>query len=194
MKEIQEVLMFVNPVYVVDDVCIENIDKIYQEAVGMWQKEVGINASNYGGWHSKRFENPPIEEYPFISSLILEIKEAVYNIYNLWQIKKSPSLESFWVNINKKNDFNLNHCHPGSLFSGVYYVDYEKDSGKIVFIRPDTYQHYFSGKAEKNQYTYEKFTFDPQIGRSFIFPSYVDHYVEPNLNDKERISIAFNFS
>jgi uncharacterized protein (TIGR02466 family) len=32
----------------------------------------------------------------------------------------------------------------------------------------------------------------PQPGRLVIFPSWIQHYVQPNLSDQDRISISFD--
>ena len=38
------------------------------------------------------------------------------------------------------------------------------------------------------------FSFKPAVNRLVLFPSWLEHSVEPNLNpDKKRISFSFNF-
>ena len=34
----------------------------------------------------------------------------------------------------------------------------------------------------------------PEVGKLIIFPSWLVHYVEPNLDDSDRISMAFNIT
>ena len=44
-----------------------------------------------------------------------------------------------------------------------------------------------------NQYTSEVYSYVPEENLCLLFPSDVIHYVEPNINKKERISISFNY-
>ena len=41
-----------------------------------------------------------------------------------------------WANINMRYSHNRNHVHPGALWSGVYYIQTPKDSGRIWFTDP----------------------------------------------------------
>ena len=99
------------------------------------------------------------------------------------------SVVNIWCNINYYKDTNAVHLHPHSVYSGVYYVQTPEDCGRICFQHPalDLLYHYptkgkdtlFIGGAV------ERFV--------FIFPSWLKHYVQPNMNiDEKRISISFN--
>ena len=76
-----------------------------------------------------------------------------------------------------------------SYYSGVYYVRTSKDCGEIILEHPalDLLHHYPNGGKDALCWmkAIEK--------RLYIFPSWLKHYVSPNLNkDQERISISFN--
>jgi uncharacterized protein (TIGR02466 family) len=107
-----------------------------------------------------------------------------------------------WLNINKKGSFNPPHIHPGNDYSGVYYVSFPPNSGKIHFLDPRP-QHRVSSPnpahkegtnwyATKNPYDSSIFTYEVTEGKIIIFPSWLMHYVDPNPGDDLRISIAFN--
>ena len=38
----------------------------------------------------------------------------------------------------------------------------------------------------------EKLRFDPEVGMMLVFPSWLQHFVDPFFGENERISIAFN--
>ena len=43
-------------------------------------------------------------------------------------------VSAIWANINTKGNFNTPHTHPGSHYSGCYYVKVPKNSGNLYFI------------------------------------------------------------
>jgi uncharacterized protein (TIGR02466 family) len=45
---------------------------------------------------------------------------------------------------------------------------------------------------EHNRWTSDKVTYKPTAGRMLLFPSWLDHGVEPNLSDEERVCLSFN--
>ena len=153
----------------------------------------GIQISNYGGWHSE-FLDPTVSE---LSPLFDNILERVY--ITAKSLGFDPTLgvklQNSWVNLNRKHDFNSSHRHPGSIFSGVYYIKVPKNSGRIVFETPIA-EHSLtirSDQVEKHNYfTSDAWKVTPTEGKLIIFPSWLRHSVEPNLSNQTRISLAFN--
>ena len=82
-----------------------------------------------------------------------------------------------------------------SVFSGVFYLKVPKNSGKINFMNPNrlTEYHFDSNRVENySSCTSSSRWYDPQVAKMIIFPACVEHYVEGNNSDEDRISIAFN--
>ena len=99
-----------------------------------------------------------------------------------------------WVNINKKGHKNSRHSHfTSNLFmSGVYYVKVPENSGRIRFYDPrghivrdakDTV-HFFG----EHLYQY----IIPQESMLLFFPTWLEHDVEENKSDEDRVSVSFN--
>lgn len=192
MKKIFEHLMFSNYSYYIQDVFTGELDELKKEVFFIQSTDPGVERSNFGGWQSKNIINEDI--YENISVLKDEMLVELKNIYDRWEITSHPKILGMWCNINNKHDFNLPHRHPGSLFSAVFYVDCQQDSGKIVFERSDQFEDYFSAQVEHpNKYTFSNYTFAPDKNSAIFFPSHLKHFVEPNMSEKSRISIAFNF-
>ena len=153
----------------------------------------GLQISNYGGWHSE-FLNPTVSE---LAPLFDNILERVYITAKSSGFKPSlgVKLQSSWVNLNRKHDFNLSHRHPGSIFSGVYYIKVPENSGRIVFENPIAEHSLTIGPEvveEYNHFTSDAWKLQPTEGKLIIFPSWLRHSVEPNLSNDDRISLAFN--
>ena len=142
-----------------------------------------VRKSNKGGWQSDLFKatgefEPLAKEIAgFVSHINLGIEKI-----------KIPQL---WVNVNKKGDWNTIHQHGQYNLAGTYYVKVPEDSGRIVFRdpRPAAISNKFLvDRFDKGEF----FNIKPLEGMLIIWPSYLDHFVEPSNSDEERISISFD--
>lgn len=98
-----------------------------------------------------------------------------------------------WGMVMRKGDHSVFHNHPSCLYSGVLYLDVPENlnpkEGQLVFVDPRTQTRvgrYYSHSV------YQKIT--PKIGHAFVFPNWLDHYVEPHFCDGNRISVSFNLA
>tara|TARA_Y100000361_G_C11156350_1_gene344379 strand:- start:932 stop:1591 length:660 start_codon:yes stop_codon:yes gene_type:complete len=135
---------------------------------------------------------------------------------------RPPQISCFWGNVNKQKEFNPPHVHANSSLSGAYYVkipqsdttteDQKFSAGKICFhdtriekcVSTPLYEEnlgyldlatYSSAKnVSHNPWLDNVAKFKPEEGLMVIFPSWLLHYVEPNLCDEDRIAISFNIS
>lgn len=106
-----------------------------------------------------------------------------------------------WVNINRRGDYHNLHNHPHSWLSGTYYVAIpnqnvspehrtDLDPGAISFFDPRAQANMTAVRGDGQ--------FDPEYrrlpkpGELFLWPSFLHHFVHPNLADEPRISISFN--
>ena len=106
-----------------------------------------------------------------------------------------------WANINHKYSYNRFHTHPGSLWSGVYYVQSPPNCGSILFklVDRDLYgtPTYEKDNIDRQTHQWQTIEHKPIEGRVILFPSWLGHEVQQNLTDVEgengnRISISFN--
>ena len=148
--------------------------------------------SNLGGWQSNDIKLGDI-----LPQLFYEVKERVDELHFYFEFKDElvSTIDNCWVNINKNGDSNAVHDHGQGLFSGVYYVKSEKDSGDIVLRTPVAAHSYAITQdfiKTNNPFNSSIQRFTPKTGDLVLFPSWILHYVEPNLSGEDRISIAFN--
>ena len=104
-------------------------------------------------------------------------------------------ITGMWAIINTKGAFNEKHHHGNSALSAAYYVKAEKDAGNIVFFDPrqaNVFHHPISKAVNSINAQVQSIT--PKAGTLVLFPSYVEHKVNPNLSDEDRIVISFNVS
>ena len=145
-----------------------------------------VTKSNQGGYQSPNLLLNQLEICTLVSDIewkLREIQETpCYKIINL-------VISNIWFNVNRYGNSNLPHLHPMSHYSGVYYVRTPENCGNIYLEHPalDLLYHYPNGGKDA------LFIGEALEKRLYIFPSWLKHYVSPNLNkDQERISISFN--
>lgn len=150
--------------------------------------------SNEMGWHSPtNLHND--EGFAELCACIDGMSGTVAASMNMRNDRRL-AIESFWVNINPKFAYNALHDHPQSMLSGVYYVRADDQSGCLRFRDPRAAKRmnpWPVGPDDKtDQRHWDRVNYKPQPGRLIMFPSWLEHDVEPNMSDEDRISISFN--
>jgi len=184
-----------------------SLDKAALEAAVLAERErdpEGVVVSNAGGWQS---QNKLFREAAFqsLASYILQRAAAVLRDWGLELRGHAPVMNTLWANINGPGDTNNPHHHWGfpipnfNVLSGVYYVRCNMQSGAIRFIdeRPSTKFvtcYSLPVLAGANRFLGEFLTVQPAQGDLLFFPSWIEHKVTANEDQRERISMSFNLS
>jgi len=103
-------------------------------------------------------------------------------------------ISNMWININNNESYNDTHEHPNADLSGCLYVKTHKNCGRIFFKDP-RHIHRMNELNKfnvKTRLTFTEVYYTPEDGKILFFPNWINHGVEPNKQDKDRISIAFN--
>lgn len=199
-------LYFPTAIYVTD---LENAESLNAELIKAIraekaQDEAGIHRSNVkalGGWHS---QNDLMRKAPY-AEITKRIRAAAERVARDcgYDSARKMRIGSMWSIINPKGSFNVSHIHPDCLWSGVYYVQAPKGSGRISFTEPRTQNMMRLAKHEPNtkrpKHCWTQVKYEPRAGKMIIFPAWLYHSVEPNLAEEEgdaadRIIISFNIN
>mgnify|MGYP000609555720 CR=1 FL=1 len=124
--------------------------------------------------------------------LVKEIKSSLPK--SPYNNAKSINISNMWININKPNTFNDIHNHDpfsGIALSGVFYVKVPCRSGNLKFYDPRGILCYAKDMEYYNN-SNSWFTVHSKENLLIIFPSWLEHSVEPNMSSDDRISISFN--
>jgi len=99
----------------------------------------------------------------------------------------------YWVNFNLPGAFNYRHHHSDTtvLLSGACYLKVPPNSGRIIFHDPRGTAISSLADARYNG-TETTISINPEPGMIVYFPCWLEHEVEKNESDHERVSIAFN--
>ena len=154
----------------------------------------GLIKSNFKGWHSKDFNMKDAQPINFIEVIKKNINIALNDMN--WDLSnQSVQIKSIWAIINEKEAWNQKHHHSNSDLSAAYYVSAQDNCGDIVFYdpRPAPVNSHPISKSPNNLNATVN-SVKPEAGMLVLFPSYLEHSVNPNLSDKKRIVISFNIS
>jgi uncharacterized protein (TIGR02466 family) len=118
-----------------------------------------------------------------------------YAMKQSWDTERCKiAMSSMWCSINGRNSFHEQHLHPFSHISGVFYVSCRPDSGCIYFKDPRSARWMIPPPVSKNLPENTLIIrINPVEGVLLLFPSFMEHGVDINNTDTDRISISFNF-
>lgn len=197
-KPLFPTLIFQNDVQHCDELNKTLLDLTYAER----ETGVAVNKSNsaaLGSWHSATNLHKNSDYAPILG----EVNSALALISNALNYSKEHVLKvtSMWSIINPPGNGNRSHCHPNSLWSGVYYVQAPENSGNIEFTDPRTVlvmnQPKYETKKKRPRDCWTKANYKPVPGRMFIFPAWLYHSVASNVSKEagraaDRIIVSFN--
>ena len=173
------------------DIQLDN-NKMAQDIINWSNQDPGVSKTNYKGWHS----TTDMHLKPEYKQLVQELYKMQEEIYQEEWLDRRPKLGNMWANINYLGGYNRPHVHPNCLFSGVYYVKANKNSGVFVANdpRPGMQTMMPSRKPGRPpKHLWREVHLEPIPGRIIMFPAWLWHCVEPNQSNDIRISISFNF-
>lgn len=161
--------------------------------------------SNLGGWQSSW----DLESWGGVGAIkLLAIARNVANRATVDREGRQVAIvwrANMWGNINRSGHGNEFHAHPGSFWSGVYYVDdggiadAPSLGGELEFMDPRgpgaaMYAPQLAFAVAGGRSVGANETVRPKGGRMVMFPAWMLHQVRPYRGDATRISIAFNLS
>tara|TARA_A100001011_G_scaffold338776_1_gene369801 strand:+ start:1853 stop:2455 length:603 start_codon:yes stop_codon:yes gene_type:complete len=187
-------LLFPTPIWTIQLENYKIINEQMYDYIKLAQKndELGTNKSNIKGWHSKDFNLSDKEIMNFIN-LILPSIEKLMDDMSWDKVKQIAKINNMWAIINTGGAANLRHQHGNSTISGAYYVRAPQNSGDIVFYDPRPAAVYSHPNVKNpNLLNAQVNGISPKEGALVLFPSYLDHSVNENISNEERIVISFN--
>ena len=152
----------------------------------------GYTISNRNGWQSRGFDLSDMND--LLHGTILQGLSSFSAIKNTTKMRASA-----WININSPGSYNVKHTHPNSHLSGVMWIKAPKDSGNIVFDNPNGHQTHteinsYNQEFKDQFFVHHSYWLPPIEGRMIIFPSHLQHAVNENKSNEDRISVSFNIT
>ena len=144
--------------------------------------------TNRGGWNSRDMD---ILERPVWAPLRQAVQAAcAAALGEMGRGRDAFELQS-WVNLHERGGFNFLHMHEAALLSGSFYLKVPAGSGALTFRDPraGVLHGIIKGSVANG---HADIQLKPSSGLLVLFPSWMEHYVEPHESDEPRICIAFN--
>jgi uncharacterized protein (TIGR02466 family) len=92
-----------------------------------------------------------------------------------------------WAHVTREGGYHLPHAHPGSTWSGIFYIDSNGTSGKTYWQSP-----YSLERKPGLEFIKDTLSCVSTPGKLLLFPSMITHFAEPYLETSPRIVVAFN--
>jgi len=147
------------------------------------------NSSAVGGYQSQKFDFSATHLF----STALNKTTSQVSKELMIDPKCKTMVTDCWANINSPGSYNRKHTHANSMLSGVYYPSVPDNSGQIVFTDPRIQAYVIRlPTTQKTAFTSRQIKRTPSAGEFILFPSWLEHSVEINRSEKERVSVAFN--
>ena len=143
-----------------------------------------------------------------IENRISNLKRAGYNVAaSSWQDKLDSAKKDYtdyqkinrvkvsnsWMNIQFPGSKLVKHGHPGSAVSGILYLKADDKSNNIYFYNPNPYVLLMGIERYYTEYTFEHSFIKPVAGTLLLFPSWLLHGSNDEVNEsEERIMMSIN--
>lgn len=155
------------------------------------ENPAGVANTNVKGWQSAN-NLQTLEGFADINRRIVQVCQSIGNSQHFL-----PNLvyqHQAWLNISPPGASNQIHYHANCHFSGVYYISLDApDCGSIFFRDPRVASRMLSYPVSKpSEFTTSEVRLRPEEGRMYVFPGWLEHGVEENRSDRDRIGISFN--
>ena len=172
---------------------VENIETIQREFFDLIESS---SFDKHEGWdmHTHRlndtsFKNSYIDKVPaFEEELKKHVYKYMHDVESPFESIEDYVVTSSWLTLTQPGQYAHNHSHGSADISGVYYVNTNTEDGSIFFNSPNnvlTHSYAYSGLVHTCSYR-------PQVGKLILFPGWLEHGVQVNNTDSNRISFSFN--
>jgi len=161
--------------------------------------------TQFGGVYESRFdlfywedaEIQPLVEFVHGS---LARTVAHLNDYSARQMEQLRFEYHAWYHITRQGGFQGTHNHPNASWSGIFCVDpgqprSDQREGTVRFYDPRTNADYYLDPGNQNLQTPFRLgamEVHHEVGKLWLFPSYLLHEVFPYFGEAPRIIVAFN--
>ena len=142
------------------------------------------------GWQSAQ----TLHEREDFRDLVDCIDDAVVPILRFLRIGERPcEITACWATVLARGAAHKLHSHPNNYLSGVYYVRTRPGADTINFHDPRRQTAVIRPPVvELTAENTDQVVVRVSDGTLLMFPSYLEHSVDANASDEERISVSFN--
>ena len=170
-------------------------DDINSEFTIIRNIDSGLNKTNVGGWHSTLYtKTSDLCDYTNIKKLYELVSEFIDEFLENDKTNLYASCVNSWLLENDCGSYNTLHNHGKTDLIGVYYVNIPEGCGGLTLLRTDAFTHTALCCSNNSTQFAKSFTPDIDVGRLYVMPGHIYHYVKPFDSEGLRRSIVFNIN
>jgi uncharacterized protein (TIGR02466 family) len=142
------------------------------------------------GWQSERTLHER-EELGELRSCIGDVAKSVLRFLRIGY--EAVEITGCWATVLARGALHKAHSHPDNFLSGVYYVRTRPGADTINFHDPRNQAGVIRPPVvELTSGNTDQVVVRVSNGTLLMFPAYLEHSVDANASEEERISISFN--
>ena len=142
------------------------------------------------GWQSEQTLHAR-EEFLDLAACVGNATRSVLRFLRIGD--QAVEITGCWATVLARGAAHKAHSHPNNFLSGVYYVRTRPGSDVINFHDPRTQAGVIRPPVvELTAENTDQVAVRVTNGTLLVFPSYLEHSVDANVNEEERISVSFN--
>ena len=141
-------------------------------------------------WQTKSANLHKQKEFKEFTELVISTSKEILD--KLKYDVEDIVITDMWANVLKSGENHPAHTHSNNFLSGVYYL-HSSQGASIMFRDPRPAADVITPrKKETNVTNASLLRYASKQNRAIFFPSWLQHWVEPNKSTNNRISIAWN--
>jgi len=142
------------------------------------------------GWQSEQ----TLHEREELRDLVSCINNAAKSVLRFLRVGYDAfEITGCWATVLAKGAMHKVHSHPNNFLSGVYYLRTHHGADTINFHDPRNQTGIIRPPVmELTAENTDQVVVRVKNGTLLVFPAYLQHSVDANTSEKERISISFN--
>lgn len=141
------------------------------------------------GWQSA----PTLHEREDFRDLVACVNRAVKSVLEFLRIGHDAfEITGCWANVLPKGAAHRTHSHPNNFLSGAYYVRTHPGADTINFHDPRNQTGIIRPPVvELTAENTDQVVVNVRNGTLLLFPAYLQHSVDANMSEQERVSLSF---
>jgi len=141
-------------------------------------------------WQTKSANLHKQKEFKEFTELVISTSKEILD--KLKYDVEDIVITDMWATVLKSEEHHPAHTHSNNFLSGVYYL-HSSQGASIMFRDPRPAADVITPrKKETNVTNASLLRYASKQNRAIFFPSWLQHWVEPNKSTNNRISIAWN--
>ena len=169
------------------------IEEFYHSDTNIMKKyifDLWENRDYDNRWQTKSANLHKQKEFKEFTELVVSTSKEILD--KLKYDVEDIVITDMWANVLKSGENHPAHTHSNNFLSGVYYL-HSSQGASIMFRDPRPAADVITPrKKETNVTNASLLRYASKQNRAIFFPSWLQHWVEPNKSTNNRISIAWN--